>query len=624
MQPVQHSPQSKQPFNLLLRLRQRETTAPPPSAHINQVRTLYECLPPTSLVCKVEPPDTHLCRFTPSGTYLVAFGPVSRELVVYRHKAPNCSFHGEPPAGWAPPNAGSFDSHFRQVFRVTLAHGTETLVKEFLLTLHDERFLLVIKTSPPTHGESTAAGVPSVPVIESTTLVLVNTRDGSVADTYLLQDDFVHLSHNFGVHLWDDLLLVVGVRQQTLYVLQVLPSGRFVKVQSIGALCNDDDQLVLEMHEEQERQWQNQHSQAKQERQADHWSAGPGPSSSSSTAAPLSMPRSSSLTTAPSFATATAHLPLPAADPRQPPLHQVGAVRHAPGRQPFPAAQPALHSIPSQAPAAAAAVVPAGKSPLIQGLKHKILVHLLIKKQLEAAAGNHEALKQFHYVFETYVNLLMWKAQFLDRDHLLIALGHPDTVMARNMDVAPGLVFFVIYDMATSTVRKVTSNNADGMMMAYMRHASMFHAADIRNDWERYITPALVGLHPPCQQERVITRQWGYPVAVRRILANVPVSCQVLSASPYLDGNLFQYDDKYISATVRPRVYGDSILRFVSKQHSESAKFKIAGEPFDIPPTHGRAIKQVIHYHFHPVLPFVLSYLQTFVAGPQICIYTRI
>ncbi len=68
-----------------------------------------------------------------------------------------------------------------------------------------------------------------------------------------------------------------------------------------------------------------------------------------------------------------------------------------------------------QAPAAAAAaVVPAGKSPLIQGLKHKILVHLLMKKQKEAAAGNHEALKQFHYVFETYVNLLMWKVAHLN------------------------------------------------------------------------------------------------------------------------------------------------------------------------------------------------------------------
>jgi len=88
--------------------------------------------------------------------------------------------------------------------------------------------------------------------------------------------------------------------------------------------------------------------QANKERQADHWSAGPGPSSSSSSAAPLRMPRLSSLTTVPSFATAAARLPLPAVDPRQPHLHQVGAVRHGQGRQPFPAPQPALHSIPSQ------------------------------------------------------------------------------------------------------------------------------------------------------------------------------------------------------------------------------------------------------------------------------------
>ena len=44
----------------------------------------------------------------------------------------------------------------------------------------------------------------------------VNIRDGSVADAYLLEDDFVHISHNFGIHLWDDLLLVVGVRPQSL------------------------------------------------------------------------------------------------------------------------------------------------------------------------------------------------------------------------------------------------------------------------------------------------------------------------------------------------------------------------------------------------------------------------
>lgn len=50
---------------------------------------------------------------------------------------------------------------------------------------------------------------------------------------------------------------------------------------------------------------------------------------------------------------------------------------------------------------------------LIQGLKHKLLVYLLRKKQQEAADGNREALKQFHYVFENYINLLMWKVSLM-------------------------------------------------------------------------------------------------------------------------------------------------------------------------------------------------------------------
>lgn len=49
-------------------------------------------------------------------------------------------------------------------------------------------------------------------VLKEPSAVQVNIRDGSVADAFLLEDDFVHASHNFGIHLWDDLLLVVGVR----------------------------------------------------------------------------------------------------------------------------------------------------------------------------------------------------------------------------------------------------------------------------------------------------------------------------------------------------------------------------------------------------------------------------
>lgn len=51
------------------------------------------------------------------------------------------------------------------------------------------------------------------------------------------------------------------VRKQTLYILQVLPSGIFVKVQYIGPHCSDDDEFVLEMQEEQERRWLSQNPQ---------------------------------------------------------------------------------------------------------------------------------------------------------------------------------------------------------------------------------------------------------------------------------------------------------------------------------------------------------------------------
>ena len=52
-------------------------------------------------------------------------------------------------------------------------------------------------------------------------MLQVNSRDGSLADTYLLQDEFVHASHNFGIHVWDDLLVAVGV--SSCYTLQNMP-----------------------------------------------------------------------------------------------------------------------------------------------------------------------------------------------------------------------------------------------------------------------------------------------------------------------------------------------------------------------------------------------------------------
>ncbi len=62
---------------------------------------------------------------------------------------------------------------------------------------------------------------------------------------------------------------------------------------------------------------------------------------------------------------------------------------------------------------------------------------------------------------------------------------------------------------------------------------------------------------------------------VRRILANVPATAQALCTSPFLDANLFSYDDKLISTTLKMRGYTEQPLKFVSRAHPAASRFKV-------------------------------------------------
>ena len=62
----------------------------------------------------------------------------------------------------------------------------------------------------------------------------VNMRNGSVADEYVLEDDFVHVSHNFGIHLWGDLLVVLGVSHMNMHIDPCQVSSRFAVCPSLS------------------------------------------------------------------------------------------------------------------------------------------------------------------------------------------------------------------------------------------------------------------------------------------------------------------------------------------------------------------------------------------------------
>lgn len=63
-------------------------------------------------------------------------------------------------------------------------------------------------------------------------------------------------------------------------------------------------------------------------------------------------------------------------------------------------------------------------------------------------------------------------------------------------------------------------------------------------------------------QTIISAKYGGKSEATRRLLAQLPISSQSYSCSPYLDLALFSYDDKWVSAMERPKPCGEHPIRF--------------------------------------------------------------
>lgn len=66
-------------------------------------------------------------------------------------------------------------------------------------------------------------------------------------------------------------------------------------------------------------------------------------------------------------------------------------------------------------------------------------------------------------------------------------------------------------------------------------------------------------------KQTIVSARFGGPrEATKRLLAQLPISAQSYSCSPYLDLSLFSYDDKWVSGMERPKACGEHPIRLVS------------------------------------------------------------
>lgn len=251
--------------------------------------------------------------------------------------------------------------------------------------------------------------------------------------------------------------------------------------------------------------------------------------------------------------------------------------------------------------------------PTINSLKHRILVFLFCRaKHQSKVTGSQKPLLKFYQYFDQFLHLRLWKMQLLDEDHLLIKYASEDVVTLRISDPNSQPSFFVVYNMVTTQVIAVYENTSERLLELFENFCDLFRNATLHSEAQFTCSASsnvyARQIHQRFKQTIVNAKFGGHTEAVKRLLAQLPISSQSYSSSPYLDLSLFSYDDKWVSVMERPKACGDHPIRFYARD-SALLKFKIyAGLLGRNPPPTAR---RLVAFTFHPIEPFAISVQRT-------------
>ncbi|KAK9267101.1 hypothetical protein L1049_009519 [Liquidambar formosana] len=214
--------------------------------------------------------------------------------------------------------------------------------------------------------------------------------------------------------------------------------------------------------------------------------------------------------------------------------------------------------------------------------------------------------KKFYYHFQEYVDLIIWKVQFLDRHNLLIKFGSVEGGVSRNADHCSA--FFAVYNMETTEIIAFYQNSSDELYLLFEQFCDHFHTS--RNSlYMNFISSHSNNIHALEQLKCIKSKASVTSQFVKKMLAVLPLNCQSQSPSPYFDQSLFRFDEKLISATDRHRPSTDHPIKFILRRQPYSLKFKIKPGP-EGGSTDGRT-KKISSFLFHPILPLAISVQQT-------------
>ncbi|KVH31636.1 De-etiolated protein 1, Det1 [Cynara cardunculus var. scolymus] len=258
---------------------------------------------------------------------------------------------------------------------------------------------------------------------------------------------------------------------------------------------------------------------------------------------------------------------------------------------------------------------PAQENPFLTGIKQRLLSFIVrgIRNEEKDETMRIQSLKKkFYFHFQDYVDLIIWKVQFLDRHHLLIKFGSVDGAVSRNADNHPA--FFAVYNMESTEIIAFYQMSSDELYWLFEQFSDHFHVPSKSPPYMNFISSHSNNIHALEQLRSSKNKATSFSLFVKKVLASLPFNCQSQSPSPYFDQSLYRFDEKLISAADRHRQSTDHPIKFILRRPPHTLKFKIKPGP-EAGITDCRT-KRISSFLFHPIFPLALSVQQTLFLQP--------
>ncbi|TPX35553.1 hypothetical protein SmJEL517_g02048 [Synchytrium microbalum] len=599
--------------NIALLLRDREYHRSRPCTNLLRQRRAYTSIVPNKTIHNINLPPLTFRRFTPDGQYLITFSKHQHAITLYRYEGPP---KRSVDLDEAATSTVVWDRMFTFVYEKVLTSGSELLCKDFcLFTVNKTQMILssaVPSSGQPEHARRYPHSIRSISSLDDVTFWLLDIETGQILDRKIYRNDYIFLSNHAGVHMLRNHMCIASVQHQSVYILEIKETGKFVELRTVGWFNYEDDALILSRATDAEEQYRQRIR------------VNP----------PIANPNNRST---PANTTSMDWEPDYVYTGLNSNRRLIGQRVFRPPEQPDVTAQlvPALLSTrppPRQQPPPRATfnteqlMEVDDESIPLSGLKQRILTFLYRRA---VSSGNDAGIRNFYLTYPYFATLVMWRVQFIDQHHLMIKMGNLEQVVGKNPEpTTASSSFFVVYSLLTTEVIGVLDNASEFLLREMESWDSLrgmpfsdplqFVTSMANNDYAR----DTVRRHMYAVRK---ARNGGAAQAIKRIVSQLPVNAQSFLETPYFDQGLFSYDEKVINNNDRTRLLSEFPVKFFSRA-TGVFKFRIdpLPAPFGAPQPPARAMqKRYVQFLFHPTEPLVITSLITPGAPAVINIHLR-